>query len=52
MNTLLTLNPNVSGVFSGPYPLGIDPVSTHSLIYEALVCGWQPHPEIVHYSSE
>ncbi|XDV53955.1 hypothetical protein PO909_022346 [Leuciscus waleckii] len=26
MNTLLTLNPNVSGVFSGPYPLGIDPI--------------------------
>ncbi|ROI48953.1 V-type proton ATPase 116 kDa subunit a isoform 2 [Anabarilius grahami] len=26
MNTLLTLDPNVSGVFSGPYPLGIDPI--------------------------
>ncbi|KAK7120292.1 hypothetical protein R3I94_020333 [Phoxinus phoxinus] len=26
MNTLLALNPNVSGVFSGPYPLGIDPI--------------------------
>ncbi|XP_067288956.1 V-type proton ATPase 116 kDa subunit a 2 isoform X2 [Pseudorasbora parva] len=25
-NILLTLNPNVSGVFSGPYPLGIDPI--------------------------
>nr|XP_021327891.1 V-type proton ATPase 116 kDa subunit a isoform X4 [Danio rerio] len=25
-NMLLTLNPNVSGVFSGPYPLGIDPI--------------------------
>uniref|UniRef100_A0A8C1ASY6 V-type proton ATPase subunit a n=1 Tax=Cyprinus carpio carpio TaxID=630221 RepID=A0A8C1ASY6_CYPCA len=25
-NALLTLNPNVSGVFSGPYPLGIDPI--------------------------
>lgn len=28
-NALLTLDPNISGVFSGPYPLGIDPVSTH-----------------------
>lgn len=26
-NSLLTLDPNVSGVFSGPYPFGIDPVS-------------------------
>ncbi|KAJ7987187.1 hypothetical protein DPEC_G00336150 [Dallia pectoralis] len=25
-NTLLTLNPNVSGVFIGPYPFGIDPI--------------------------
>uniref|UniRef100_A0A671RT40 V-type proton ATPase subunit a n=1 Tax=Sinocyclocheilus anshuiensis TaxID=1608454 RepID=A0A671RT40_9TELE len=25
-NALLTLDPNVSGVFSGPYPLGIDPI--------------------------
>uniref|UniRef100_A0A9J7XF54 V-type proton ATPase subunit a n=1 Tax=Cyprinus carpio carpio TaxID=630221 RepID=A0A9J7XF54_CYPCA len=25
-NGLLTLDPNVSGVFSGPYPLGIDPI--------------------------
>ncbi|XP_073685438.1 V-type proton ATPase 116 kDa subunit a 2 isoform X2 [Garra rufa] len=25
-NTLLTLDPNISGVFSGPYPLGIDPI--------------------------
>uniref|UniRef100_A0A8C9TH10 V-type proton ATPase subunit a n=1 Tax=Scleropages formosus TaxID=113540 RepID=A0A8C9TH10_SCLFO len=25
-NVLLTLDPNVSGVFSGPYPLGIDPI--------------------------
>uniref|UniRef100_A0A3Q3DBD5 V-type proton ATPase subunit a n=1 Tax=Hippocampus comes TaxID=109280 RepID=A0A3Q3DBD5_HIPCM len=25
-NTLLTLDPNVSGVFSGPYPFGIDPI--------------------------
>lgn len=27
-NRLLTLDPNVTGVFNGPYPLGIDPVST------------------------
>lgn len=26
-NSLLTLDPNVTGVFNGPYPLGIDPVS-------------------------
>lgn len=26
-NTLLTLDPNISGVFRGPYPFGIDPVS-------------------------
>lgn len=26
-NALLTLDPNISGVFSGPYPFGIDPVS-------------------------
>ncbi|XP_051540086.1 V-type proton ATPase 116 kDa subunit a 2-like isoform X1 [Myxocyprinus asiaticus] len=25
-NALLSLDPNVSGVFSGPYPLGIDPI--------------------------
>ncbi|XP_036384645.1 V-type proton ATPase 116 kDa subunit a2-like [Megalops cyprinoides] len=25
-NALLTLDPNVSGVFNGPYPLGIDPI--------------------------
>lgn len=30
-NALLTLDPNVSGVFSGPYPFGIDPVSTQTL---------------------
>lgn len=27
-NRFLTLDPNVTGVFNGPYPLGIDPVST------------------------
>lgn len=27
-NKLLTLDPNVTGVFNGPYPLGIDPVSS------------------------
>uniref|UniRef100_A0A8C8GJU4 V-type proton ATPase subunit a n=1 Tax=Oncorhynchus tshawytscha TaxID=74940 RepID=A0A8C8GJU4_ONCTS len=27
-NAFLTLDPNVPGVFNGPYPLGIDPVST------------------------
>lgn len=32
-NALLTLDPNVSGVFSGPYPFGIDPVSDRSLIH-------------------
>jgi hypothetical protein len=26
-NPLFTLNPNVTGVFLGPYPFGIDPVS-------------------------
>lgn len=26
-NALLTMDPNVSGVFNGPYPFGIDPVS-------------------------
>ncbi|KAJ3604890.1 hypothetical protein NHX12_026941 [Muraenolepis orangiensis] len=25
-NAVLTLDPNISGVFSGPYPLGIDPI--------------------------
>uniref|UniRef100_A0A8C3A6K4 V-type proton ATPase subunit a n=1 Tax=Cyclopterus lumpus TaxID=8103 RepID=A0A8C3A6K4_CYCLU len=25
-NALLTLDPNISGVFSGPYPFGIDPI--------------------------
>uniref|UniRef100_A0A3P9MDB5 V-type proton ATPase subunit a n=2 Tax=Oryzias latipes TaxID=8090 RepID=A0A3P9MDB5_ORYLA len=25
-NHFLTLNPNISGVFTGPYPLGIDPI--------------------------
>lgn len=25
-NSLLTLDPNVTGVFNGPYPFGIDPV--------------------------
>uniref|UniRef100_A0A665URB8 V-type proton ATPase subunit a n=1 Tax=Echeneis naucrates TaxID=173247 RepID=A0A665URB8_ECHNA len=25
-NSLLTLDPNISGVFSGPYPFGIDPI--------------------------
>ena len=27
-NAFLTLDPIVPGVFNGPYPLGIDPVST------------------------
>lgn len=26
-NSLLSLDPNVTGVFNGPYPFGIDPVS-------------------------
>ncbi|MCI4388512.1 hypothetical protein PGIGA_G00086770 [Pangasianodon gigas] len=26
LNAFLTLDPNVSGVFTGPYPLGIDPI--------------------------
>lgn len=26
-NSFLTLDPNVTGVFNGPYPFGIDPVS-------------------------
>uniref|UniRef100_A0AAY4A832 V-type proton ATPase subunit a n=1 Tax=Denticeps clupeoides TaxID=299321 RepID=A0AAY4A832_9TELE len=25
-NALLTLDPNISGVFNGPYPIGIDPI--------------------------
>uniref|UniRef100_A0A3Q4BQ91 V-type proton ATPase subunit a n=1 Tax=Mola mola TaxID=94237 RepID=A0A3Q4BQ91_MOLML len=25
-NSLLTLDPNITGVFNGPYPLGIDPI--------------------------
>ena len=29
-NTLLTLDPNISGVFNGPYPFGIDPVSIYN----------------------
>ena len=29
-NSLLTLDPNISGVFIGPYPFGIDPVSPSS----------------------
>lgn len=28
-NPFLTLDPNVTGVFQGPYPFGIDPVSTN-----------------------
>lgn len=27
---MLTLNPNISGVFLRPYPFGIDPVSGHT----------------------
>ncbi|MCJ8742752.1 hypothetical protein PDJAM_G00085830 [Pangasius djambal] len=26
LNAFLTLDPNVSGVFTGPYPLGVDPI--------------------------
>lgn len=26
-NPYLTLDPNVTGVFTGPYPFGIDPVN-------------------------
>lgn len=26
-NSFLTLDPNVTGVFNGPYPFGIDPVN-------------------------
>lgn len=26
-NNFLTLDPNVTGVFNGPYPFGIDPAS-------------------------
>lgn len=31
-NALLTLDPNVSGVFTGPYPFGIDPVSKRTQV--------------------
>ena len=31
-NRFLTLDPNVTGVFTGPYPLGIDPVSIKGLV--------------------
>lgn len=30
---MLTLNPNISGVFLGPYPFGIDPVSGATLVH-------------------
>lgn len=32
---VLTLNPNVTGVFLRPYPFGIDPVSGHANACEA-----------------
>lgn len=30
---MLTLNPNITGVFLGPYPFGIDPVSGATLVH-------------------
>lgn len=45
-NALLTLDPNVSGVFNGPYPFGIDPVSkctqTLQLEIKRLIHGFSP----------
>lgn len=32
-NRFLSLDPNITGVFNGPYPLGIDPVSISSISY-------------------
>lgn len=43
-NQYLTLDPNVTGVFQGPYPFGIDPVTNSKLhpsisfIYIGLAC--------------
>lgn len=34
-NRLLQLDPAIDGVFSGPYPIGIDPVNT--FLYNLLV---------------
>ena len=44
-NALLTLDPNVSGVFSGPYPFGIDPVSKCT----QMLLSWHnwTHPRII-----
>lgn len=40
---MLTLNPNLTGVFLGPYPFGIDPVSGHTGAYEGGSWeGWLP----------
>lgn len=33
-HSMLTLNPNITGVFLGPYPFGIDPVSGHTGAWE------------------
>ena len=30
---MLTLHPNITGVFLGPYPFGIDPVSWATLVH-------------------
>lgn len=37
-NALLTLDPNVSRVFSGPYPFGIDPVSRYAQKLRSAAC--------------
>lgn len=52
---LLDLDPNVTGVFLGPYPFGIDPVSGGHLVEEMVVRdqvgGSRPTPVIPLYAS-
>lgn len=41
---MLTLNPNITGVFLGPYPFGIDPVSGHTGAWEG--GSWEGWPRL------
>lgn len=45
-NSLLTLDPNVTGVFNGPYPFGIDPVSWTTFQH----CLWWIASRVFHYN--
>lgn len=37
LNSFLTLDPNVTGVFNGPYPFGIDPVSASVCVLSFII---------------